>query len=137
MPTYEYQCKACGKQFEIVHSMREDDRTKCEACGEEALERLISRTAFQLKGGGWYRDLYSGAPQKEAHAERVAKGKADDTSSISYVGPDGHKMATPPPQAAKPSGGDSGGSSTSSSGGEGGGSGGGSSGGSTPPKAGS
>jgi predicted nucleic acid-binding Zn ribbon protein len=43
MPTYEYRCNACG----------------CEACNEPKLEKLISRTAFQLKGGGWYKDLYA------------------------------------------------------------------------------
>ena len=127
MPTYEYQCKACNKQFEIFHSMTEDDRTTCEACGENALERLISRTAFQLKGSGWYRDLYSGVPQKEAHAERVAKGKADEHGSTTYVAPDGSKIA-PPAAAAATS------AASSSSGDSGGGTGGASSG---TPKAGS
>jgi len=30
----------------------------CPKCGENALERLISRSSFALKGGGWYADGY-------------------------------------------------------------------------------
>jgi putative FmdB family regulatory protein len=43
MPVYEY---------EYQQRMSDPDKTACEACGG-ALERLVSRTAFQLKGGGW------------------------------------------------------------------------------------
>ena len=58
MPVYEYQCKACHKEFEYQQRMSDPDMTLCEACGG-ALERLISRTTFALKGSGWYKDLYS------------------------------------------------------------------------------
>ena len=46
MPIYEYKCKACGREFEYQQRMSDPDKTDCEACGESALERLISRTAF-------------------------------------------------------------------------------------------
>ena len=59
MPIYEYRCKKCGKQFEYMQRMSEGPKKKCEACGALALERLISHTSFQLKGSGWYKDLYS------------------------------------------------------------------------------
>lgn len=99
MPVYEYSCTSCGKAFEYEHRMSER-RTVCEACGGE-LERLISRTSFAFKGGGWYKDLYASA--KPAAADAAPKA-ATDTA------------------AAKPSGGDggSGGDSGSSSGGTGG-----------------
>jgi putative FmdB family regulatory protein len=58
MPVYEYQCQACSREFEYQQRMADPEKTVCEACGG-ALERLISRTAFQLKGGGWYKDLYA------------------------------------------------------------------------------
>ncbi|HET6610557.1 MAG TPA: zinc ribbon domain-containing protein [Kofleriaceae bacterium] len=60
MPIYEYACGACGKTFEYTQRMSDDPKTECEACGG-ALERLISQTAFSLKGSGWYKDLYSSA----------------------------------------------------------------------------
>ena len=68
MPVYEYQCKACHKEFEYQQRMSDPDKTVCEACGGE-LERLISRTAFQLKGSGWYKDLYSSSKPAETKTE--------------------------------------------------------------------
>ena len=59
MPIYEYRCKKCGKTFEYMQRMSDAPKKKCEACGASALERLISNTSFQLKGSGWYKDLYS------------------------------------------------------------------------------
>jgi putative FmdB family regulatory protein len=64
MPVYEYQCKACNREFEYQQRMSDPDKTTCEACGG-TLERLISRTAFALKGSGWYKDLYA-SPKAES-----------------------------------------------------------------------
>ncbi len=58
MPIYEYECPKCGKRVEIIHAMSDDSKQKCESCGGK-LEKLISPAAFHLKGGGWFKDLYS------------------------------------------------------------------------------
>jgi putative FmdB family regulatory protein len=79
MPVYEYQCKACGKEFEYQQRMSDPDKTVCEACGG-ALERLISRTAFQLKGSGWYKDLYSSAKPESKSAEKGDSGSKESTA---------------------------------------------------------
>lgn len=101
MPVYEYQCKACGRDFEYQQRMSDPDKTTCEACGG-ALDRLISRTAFALKGGGWYKDLYA-SPKPESTADKPA-AKADAPAAA----------ADKP--AAKADTGSSSGSSTPSSG---------------------
>jgi putative FmdB family regulatory protein len=86
MPVYEYECKACGRDFEYQQRMTEPEKTTCEACGG-ALERLISRTAFALKGAGWYKDLYSKAdgsfdPRKgKDYDAKEAKDKAESAKS--------------------------------------------------------
>lgn len=59
MPIYEYRCKKCGQVFEYMQRMSDPPKRTCEACGGRSLERLISQTSFTLKGGGWYKDLYS------------------------------------------------------------------------------
>ena len=59
MPTYEYRCQACEHEMEAFQSIKDAALTDCPACREPKLERLISATSFQLKGGGWYKDLYS------------------------------------------------------------------------------
>ena len=40
MPTYEYECKACGEQFECFQSMMDKPLTTCSRCGG-AVRRLI------------------------------------------------------------------------------------------------
>ncbi|MFA6284636.1 MAG: zinc ribbon domain-containing protein [Desulfurivibrionaceae bacterium] len=58
MPIYEYQCEACQDIIEAQQSLSDKPLTTCPAC-EGTLKKLISRSSFQLKGGGWYSDGYS------------------------------------------------------------------------------
>ena len=45
----------------------------------ESLDKLVSRTAFQFKGGGWYAEGYSKNNSKNASSD--APGKATDAAS--------------------------------------------------------
>lgn len=82
MPVYEYRCNACHREFEYQQRMSEDDKVTCEACGKDALERLISRTAFTFKGGGWYKDLYaSSKPEKSSDSSGGDKPAASDSGT--------------------------------------------------------
>jgi len=85
VPIYEYGCKACHREFEYEQRMSDPEKTVCEACGGE-LERLISRTAFSLKGGGWYKDLYSStkpAASTSSSTETKTETKTDTSTSTS------------------------------------------------------
>lgn len=57
MPIYEYSCEKCAKVFETVQKFSDPPLTACPTCGS-AVEKLISRTSFQLKGTGWYATDY-------------------------------------------------------------------------------
>jgi putative FmdB family regulatory protein len=108
MPVYEYECKACGRDFEYQQRMSDPDKTTCEACGG-ALERLISRTAFSLKGGGWYKDLYA-SPKPEKADKPDKSDKANGTADASQSGKSDGAAAT----TAKSDGGSTAGSSGAS-----------------------
>ena len=54
MPTYEYQCEACGRHHEAMRRISDPPLRKCPACGKLRLKRLLSAPVFRLKGGGWY-----------------------------------------------------------------------------------
>lgn len=58
MPIYEYACSSCGSVIEVMQKMSDRPLRKCRKCSGR-LQKLISRTSFQLKGGGWYAQGYS------------------------------------------------------------------------------
>ena len=49
----------------------------CPKCKAKKVEKLISATSFQLKGGGWYSDLY--ASKKSAPAGGEGGGGGGET----------------------------------------------------------
>ena len=106
MPVYEYKCNACGREFEVQQRMSDAELTDCEVCGKPALERLISRTAFSLKGGGWYKDLYASSKPESKSSETKTETKSDTAAPPS---------SSDSSSSSKPSGGDGGGGSTGSS----------------------
>lgn len=59
MPTYDYQCAACGHRFEEFQSMSAKALRKCPACKKAKLERLIGAGAGVIfKGSGFYQTDY-------------------------------------------------------------------------------
>jgi putative FmdB family regulatory protein len=55
VPTYDYQCRACGNVTEVIHSMQEDGPSVCELCGGK-LRRVLFPTGIIFKGSGFYRN---------------------------------------------------------------------------------
>jgi putative FmdB family regulatory protein len=74
MPVYEYQCKACGHEFEREQRISDPPVKKCPSCNALKARRQISRTSFVLKGGGWYSDLYGSAKPSTASTSENASG---------------------------------------------------------------
>jgi putative FmdB family regulatory protein len=70
MPTYEYSCPTCGS-FDAEQRITEPALKACPTCASSEVKRLISRSSFALKGGGWYADGYksTGAAKKADSAE--------------------------------------------------------------------
>ncbi len=54
MPTYEYECNACGHRFDAFQSMSEEPLTECPECSGR-VQRLIGGGAgIIFKGSGFY-----------------------------------------------------------------------------------
>ncbi|KTD08273.1 FmdB family zinc ribbon protein [Legionella jamestowniensis] len=54
MPIYEYECKKCHHQFDLMQKISDAPVKQCPKCFEETAVRLVSAAGFQLKGTGWY-----------------------------------------------------------------------------------
>lgn len=112
MPIYEYACPDCKHQFDAFQKMSDPPISTCPSCGGGGVKKLISATAFVLKGGGWYKDHYG-----------LKSGGSDSGSSGGSSGSSGGSSSSGSSSGGS-SGGDSGGSSSggTSSGGSSGGS---------------
>ncbi|HBF12726.1 MAG TPA: transcriptional regulator [Deltaproteobacteria bacterium] len=84
MPYYEYQCTKCKKTFEYLQKISDTPKKKCEKCGSK-LNKLISNTAFQLKGSGWYADGYSSSKKTTAETKPAPKAEAKPAAKKSDV----------------------------------------------------
>lgn len=65
MPFYEYQCRHCGHQTEVLQKVSDAPLRKCPACGRNGLTKLISAPIFRLKGGGWYETDFKGEQDRK------------------------------------------------------------------------
>jgi putative FmdB family regulatory protein len=87
MPTYDYQCDACGHSFELFQTITEPLKRKCSQCGKLRLRRLFGTgAAIVFKGSGFYQtDYRSESYKKGAEAEKkvAGDGKSDGASSKS------------------------------------------------------
>ena len=59
MPIYEYRCQSCGLRFELIQKFDAAPPSGCREC-DGPVEKLISQSAFKLKGSGWYVTDYAG-----------------------------------------------------------------------------
>lgn len=79
MPIYEYVCKDCKEELEIMQSITEASIDVCSKCGG-TLRKLISNNSFILKGSGWYVTDYGSKKGNEEKANK--KDKATESSTV-------------------------------------------------------
>jgi putative FmdB family regulatory protein len=64
MPTYDYECSACGHTFDELQSFSDPPLTKCPKCKKKKLNRLFGGGgAIVFKGSGFYETDYRRAGQ--------------------------------------------------------------------------
>ncbi len=72
MPLYEYRCEDCGETIEVIQKFSDSPLSPCEDCGG-VLERLLSPSAIQFKGSGWYVTDYG----KNSHKGSTSKHSSE------------------------------------------------------------
>ena len=80
MPTYDYECDACGHTFEEWQSFKDDPLTRCPACKKKKLRRLFGGGAAVIfKGSGFYETDYRKESYKQAEKadKEAAAGKPE------------------------------------------------------------
>lgn len=75
MPLYDYRCKDCGNEIEVMHGIDAVGPAVCDVCGG-AMKKALSTPAIHFKGSGWAKKDFQTANKAKAKA-----AKADATDS--------------------------------------------------------
>ena len=92
MPIYEYACKTCGFQKDVLQKLSDAPLTECPECHQETFFKRVSAAGFRLKGAGWYETDF-----KTGNKKNLVEGSASKTSANS----DGAKTETKSPEPKK------------------------------------
>lgn len=99
MPTYEYRCKDCGEELEVVQSFQDEPLTECPRC-QGRLRKVFGSIGIAFKGSGFYKtdSRASGASGSSTNGggaggssskESAGSDKSDSTGSSSSTGSSG------------------------------------------------
>jgi putative FmdB family regulatory protein len=105
MPTYDYECDACGEKFEKFQSITAPAIRKCPSCGKLAVRRLIGTGAGVIfKGSGFYQTDYRSESYRKAAASDKSSGGdriSSEASDKAGVAADKAAKADKAPKAEK------------------------------------
>ncbi|MFK8847188.1 FmdB family zinc ribbon protein [Streptomyces sp. Ac-502] len=82
MPTYQYQCTACGEGLEAVQKFTDDALTECPACNGR-LKKVFSAVGIVFKGSGFYRNDSRGSSSSSTPASSSSSSSGSSSSSDS------------------------------------------------------
>ena len=102
MPTYDYECDACGHKFEKFQSITAAPIKKCPVCGKNKVRRLIGTGAGLIfKGSGFYITDYRDSSYKDkAKSESGGGDTKSESKSESKSGGETKSEAKPDPKPA-------------------------------------
>lgn len=78
MPIYEYECSHCGHHCEKLQKLSDEPLRDCPECHEPSLQKLISLSAFQLKGTGWYVTDYANKGKQDTGGTETTSSNGSD-----------------------------------------------------------
>jgi len=76
MPTYEYRCRECGDELEVVQSFSDDPLDTCPSCGGP-LRKVFAAPGISFKGSGFYKTDSKGGSSSTVTANGEKSDKAD------------------------------------------------------------
>ena len=85
MPTYDYVCEKCQKEFEVFQSMKDPRLENCpdEECGGSVRRKIGTGAGIIFKGSGFYETDYRSDSYKEAKKKDSAQSDSSGSDSSS------------------------------------------------------
>lgn len=97
MPTYEYCCSNCSKEFELFQSISSDPFANCPQCGTSVRRSLSGGTGIIFKGSGFYSTDYKEKPAKKDSKKEATSSKTDKSTTKNKKGEDATSNKTSNP----------------------------------------
>lgn len=98
MPTYDYECDACGYKQEVFQNISDPLLEKCPKCKKKKFRRLFGAGGGVIfKGSGFYTTDYRG----DSYTKAAAADKPSESSSSSSSSSDSSSSKSEAKPAAK------------------------------------
>ena len=106
MPTYDYECDACGHSWELFQKITDEPVKKCPKCNKKKARRLFGTgAAIVFKGSGFYQTDYRSESykkgEKAASDSKDSKSETKSDSSKSDSKSESKKSESKPKKQAK------------------------------------
>jgi putative FmdB family regulatory protein len=75
MPTYQYACNACNREFEVFQAFSDSSLTHCPTCNGE-VRKVYSAVGVVFKGAGFYKT------DSKTDSKKDSKSSSPATSSV-------------------------------------------------------
>lgn len=82
MPTYQYQCTACGEGLEAVQKFTDEALTECPNC-DGRLKKVFSAVGIVFKGSGFYRNDSRGSSSSSSSASKPSTPSTSSSTTSS------------------------------------------------------
>ena len=98
VPTYEYNCATCDRNFDVVQSFSDDPLDTCPTCGSP-VRKVFGNVGIVFKGSGFYKtdNRTSGSSAGAARTATESSGASPSSSNNDSATPAG-----PPAPASSP-----------------------------------
>lgn len=86
MPTYQYRCKDCNADLEVVQKFTDDSLTECPSCDGGRLRKVFNAVGVVFKGSGFYRTDSRAGADSSATATPSTSGKTESKTESKSEG---------------------------------------------------
>jgi putative FmdB family regulatory protein len=95
MPTYQYRCKECDHDFEVVQSFTDNPLEDCPECGGR-LKKVYGNVGISFKGSGFYKTDSRGGKKSTKAASSSTDSSTSSSESTTSSGDKGDKKPSTP-----------------------------------------
>lgn len=78
MPTYEYHCPSCKKNYDLQEGFSAETTHPCKKCGKGTAKRVLHAPRVHFKGSGFYA---TDSKKRSSAATASPKGSSSEAAS--------------------------------------------------------